>query len=500
MFIFKKLIQLIKIKPVKTIIFTSLSIVLLAVGVINVQMATGNDTLVSRNSDVYQENLALEKTFGGESIIVMYESDNLKNLLTINNFEHMERLERQLIENENIYSIISPVMLVNQMAEKQANKFQEGLTEVVEGLNEMGGKLSEIGDNLIINAEKDSDSQLSNEMFKGMDQGLAKMIEAQKNLQKGTQGLVNGFEQFGEQIRQVGTSVDKTASSIPADQPKEQKQIQQLKQYSQQLLIIAEKMKQTGSNSAALVEVPQQTQNALIGMESGVEKQKKQLVSMQEQQQTQLKELGSGLKEMGDKLKTISENLGNMQEYSDSLSPGLPKTQKTLDYMIYDEEEQLRNMFQKVIIGSKNMMMSIKFKGEVNDNEKSEVVEFITSYLNNNSLKTTDTIVTGKPVLDKAIRTSMQDSMTKMMMLSVGVMIVVLMVTFKVRWRILPLGIVLLAVIGTVGFMGWVSIPVTMVSMAVFPILIGLGIDYSIQFQSRYTEEMEESEGHYESE
>ena len=31
--------------------------------------------------------------------------------------------------------------------------------------------------------------------------------------------------------------------------------------------------------------------------------------------------------------------------------------------------------------------------------------------------------------------------------------------------------------------------PMTMVSMAVFPILIGLGIDYSIQFQNRYEEE-----------
>ncbi|MHB8963229.1 MAG: efflux RND transporter permease subunit, partial [Saccharofermentanales bacterium] len=41
----------------------------------------------------------------------------------------------------------------------------------------------------------------------------------------------------------------------------------------------------------------------------------------------------------------------------------------------------------------------------------------------------------------------------------------------------------------TLGFMGWVSVPVTMVSMAVFPILIGLGIDYSIQFHNRFEEE-----------
>lgn len=37
--------------------------------------------------------------------------------------------------------------------------------------------------------------------------------------------------------------------------------------------------------------------------------------------------------------------------------------------------------------------------------------------------------------------------------------------------------------------MGTINVPMTMVSMAVFPILIGLGIDYSIQFQNRYEEE-----------
>ncbi len=37
--------------------------------------------------------------------------------------------------------------------------------------------------------------------------------------------------------------------------------------------------------------------------------------------------------------------------------------------------------------------------------------------------------------------------------------------------------------------MGIMSVPMTMVSMAVFPILIGLGIDYSIQLQNRYEEE-----------
>lgn len=81
-------------------------------------------------------------------------------------------------------------------------------------------------------------------------------------------------------------------------------------------------------------------------------------------------------------------------------------------------------------------------------------------------------------------------SMQVMMGLSALIMIVVLLIVFRVRWSLLPLVIILFAVVSTIGIMGWLNIGLTMVSMAVFPVLIGLGIDYSIQFQSRYTEEL----------
>jgi len=78
-----------------------------------------------------------------------------------------------------------------------------------------------------------------------------------------------------------------------------------------------------------------------------------------------------------------------------------------------------------------------------------------------------------------------------MMMIGLAVLVMfgVLLLVFKVKWRMLSLGVVFVSVIATLGFMGWVKVPVTMVSMAVFPIIIGLGIDYSIQFHNRYEEE-----------
>jgi predicted RND superfamily exporter protein len=91
-------------------------------------------------------------------------------------------------------------------------------------------------------------------------------------------------------------------------------------------------------------------------------------------------------------------------------------------------------------------------------------------------------------VLDYDIKSSMMGSMQTMMMFAAVIMVIVLFLVYPVRARLLPLIVIFMAVIATVGLMGWLNIGLTMVSMAVFPVLIGLGIDYSIQMQSRYEE------------
>src|SRR5690606_1410403 len=71
-------------------------------------------------------------------------------------------------------------------------------------------------------------------------------------------------------------------------------------------------------------------------------------------------------------------------------------------------------------------------------------------------------------------------------------MIVALLLFFRhVRWSLLPLPVVLLGIIWTFGAMGFFGIPMSMVSFAAFPIMIGIGIDYAIQFHNRIYEELD---------
>ncbi|MBP2030425.1 hydrophobe/amphiphile efflux-3 (HAE3) family protein [Methanohalophilus levihalophilus] len=101
-------------------------------------------------------------------------------------------------------------------------------------------------------------------------------------------------------------------------------------------------------------------------------------------------------------------------------------------------------------------------------------------------------IVTGDADFNIEMEDEMNSSISYLLMISIILMFVVLYIVFRhVRWRLLPLGIVMIGVIYTFGAMGFLDIPMTMVSMAAFPILIGLGIDYAIQFHNRIEEELE---------
>jgi len=99
-------------------------------------------------------------------------------------------------------------------------------------------------------------------------------------------------------------------------------------------------------------------------------------------------------------------------------------------------------------------------------------------------------IVTGDPTFMNAMTHEMNSSMGPLLLIASLLMVVVLFIAFRyARWQLLPLPVVLIGIIWTFGAMGFLGIPLSMVSMSAFPILIGLGIDYAIQFHNRIEEE-----------
>ncbi|MDD1762236.1 MAG: RND family transporter, partial [Methanothrix sp.] len=100
-------------------------------------------------------------------------------------------------------------------------------------------------------------------------------------------------------------------------------------------------------------------------------------------------------------------------------------------------------------------------------------------------------IVTGDPSFQAAIVELMNSSNGSVLLLCGVLMIFALLLVFRhVRWPLLPIPIVFLGIIWTFGAMGFFHLPMSMVTFAAFPIMIGIGIDYAIQFHNRIDEEL----------
>lgn len=169
----------------------------------------------------------------------------------------------------------------------------------------------------------------------------------------------------------------------------------------------------------------------------------------------------------------------------------LPQNQVLLDDILYNSEEKLKPLFNEVMLTNKEGIIVFKLAGNLSDDDKDEIVDEIEKAFKKIDFKSLSYTISGKPALDKALRAEMKNNMLIMVILAVVIMLIILAIIFRVRWRILSLGIVLSTVVTTLGLMGYIGVDVTMVSMAVFPILIGLGINYSIQLHSRFEEDLD---------
>ncbi len=97
-------------------------------------------------------------------------------------------------------------------------------------------------------------------------------------------------------------------------------------------------------------------------------------------------------------------------------------------------------------------------------------------------------VISGVPVVVDAVTRALKDALLVLLGVALVVMAVALLLVFRSRWRLLPLAIALMAAALTFGFFGLVGGSLTMASIAVLPILIGLAVDYAIQLQARYDE------------
>ena len=211
---------------------------------------------------------------------------------------------------------------------------------------------------------------------------------------------------------------------------------------------------------------------------------------------------------------SIQEEMGKQQDVLSTIGPTffikqaiyqqtgvsiLPNDTQTSLYIVTDPATgEIRPAFLKVFPDKQHALIAITLDGDITQKGETAVVKAARAAVNQSGLQGVDPIITGAPVIWSSIGDLMTSSMKNMLLVSIGLMLLILVLIFHVRgffaWRWLPLGVVFIGIIYTFGIMGVLSIPITMVTMAVFPILIGLGVDYAIQFHNRYDEESRRGE------
>ena len=97
-------------------------------------------------------------------------------------------------------------------------------------------------------------------------------------------------------------------------------------------------------------------------------------------------------------------------------------------------------------------------------------------------------VVSGAPVVVDGLSRDLESALLVLFATALVVMAGTLLLVFRSRLRLLPLAVALAAVAVVFGLLALTGGSLTMASIAVLPILIGLAVDYAIQFQARFDE------------
>ena len=139
-------------------------------------------------------------------------------------------------------------------------------------------------------------------------------------------------------------------------------------------------------------------------------------------------------------------------------------------------------------------LVQVRLKPGLSDEQRAEAIALVREAVRMPQWRLTGDAgytVTGAPVVAEDLTDALAGSTLRLLVAGLVLMAIVLALVFRSRLRLVPLAVALAAVAITFGAAALVGLPLTMASIAVLPVLLGLGVDYAIQYQARVEEEGE---------
>lgn len=330
--------------------------VVLGVGISRLEFKTSQDVLIDPGSEIYKQNLAYQEQFGGEPMLVLFQSDDIRNLFSEHNMAEVDALDAELSRTGKYHASVSPLLI--------ARYFRDSIPLA---------------------------AQLS---------GAA--IERER-------------ERAADEARSAAAA----AGATPAEQDAA--------------------AQEAGDAAAAAI---------------------------------------------NDRNAADAVRLSQAGE-AELTNPGF------VDFVLFDDNGDIRPELRGVIMNPQTALMIIRLDGNLSLDEQSDAAQQVVDFVNARDWENMDVTPSGPAVLLKEINDTMRGSVLVMGALAIAAMTIVLGFMFRARWRLLSLGVVAISTVWAFGLIGYLGIPLTMVTIAALPVLIGLGVDFAIQVHSRYEEEAE---------
>jgi uncharacterized protein len=142
---------------------------------------------------------------------------------------------------------------------------------------------------------------------------------------------------------------------------------------------------------------------------------------------------------------------------------------------------------------SKSAQILIRLKPDLSEAQRRDAIESIREAVADPafSIRNASYVVSGVPVVVQGLSDELSGEIFVLLAAALIVMTLTLALIFGPPLRLLPLAIALVAAAITFGLLALLGGALTMASLAVLPILIGLAVDYAIQFQARFNESRE---------
>ena len=174
----------------------------------------------------------------------------------------------------------------------------------------------------------------------------------------------------------------------------------------------------------------------------------------------------------------------------------IPEAEHTLDnpawasFLLFDAAGEIRPILRDNFPDLGHAIMVVRLHGNADIGELGPGSKTVQRLVEEHPLPGFDVVAAGSPTLLTEINDYLQTGMATLGAVALGVMVLILFLVFRVRWRLVPLGAVVIGTVWAFGILGYLGVSLTMVTISGLPIFLGLGVDFAIQMQNRFEEEM----------